>query len=144
MQHLDRWSLRTDGAQYAQALLSGCVVAADLPTEQEGDLSRFMIQLSPTWSFERIEQELQSHLQQPEKLQQMAVDGFLYAREHLTTMAKLSSLVRMVDAYRDGVRGYDCESQRSVSRYALMKQSRTASRCGAGAGATPRRKYHFE
>lgn len=71
--------------QYAQALLSGCVIAGDLPTEHEEDLERFVIKLKPSWSIERIEEEIQKYLDQPDKLHQMALDGMIYARQHLTT-----------------------------------------------------------
>jgi hypothetical protein len=71
--------------QYAQALLSGCVIAGDLPTEHEEDLERFVIKLKPSWSIERIEEEIQKFLDQPDKLHQMALDGMIYARQHLTT-----------------------------------------------------------
>ena len=70
--------------QYAQALLSGCVVAGDIPTEHEPQLSSFMIKLQPSWSIERIESEIQQHLDDPERLQQMALEGFIYARRYLT------------------------------------------------------------
>ena len=73
------------GLQYAQAFLSGCVVAADLPTEHEEALRGVIIPLEPTWDFERIEEELQSYLAQPERLHQMAMDAFAYARRYLTT-----------------------------------------------------------
>lgn len=32
--------------KYAQAFLSGCVVASDLPTDQEGELRKFVIEVS--------------------------------------------------------------------------------------------------
>jgi len=71
--------------KYAQAFLSGCVVAADLPTEHEEALERFTIPLNPNWPIERIHKELELYLSQPEKLQQMALDALVYARRHLTT-----------------------------------------------------------
>jgi hypothetical protein len=71
--------------QYAQALLSGCVIAGDIPTEHEGPLSKFMIKLQPSWNIERIEMEIQKYLDNPEKLQQMALEGFIYARSYLTS-----------------------------------------------------------
>lgn len=71
--------------QYAQALLSGCVIAGDIPTEHEEALEKFTILLKPSWTIERIHEEIQSYLDQPEKLHQMAVDGLVYARKHLTT-----------------------------------------------------------
>ena len=71
--------------QYAQAFLSGCVVAGDIPTEQEDQLSSFMIKLQPSWDIERIETEIQKYLDDPERLQQMALEGFVYARRYLTS-----------------------------------------------------------
>lgn len=72
--------------QYAQALLSGCVIAGDLHTEHEEALEGFTIQLKPTWDIERIHQELEKYLADEDRLHQMAVDGFVYARSHLTAM----------------------------------------------------------
>jgi hypothetical protein len=72
-------------SEYAQAFLSGCVVAGDIPTEHEAPLSKFMIRLQPSWTFERIELELRRYLADPEKLQQMALEGFIYARRYLTS-----------------------------------------------------------
>lgn len=93
--------------KYAQALLSGCVIAADLPTEHEEAMSSFVIPLEPAWGIERIEAEINSFLAQPERLQQMAMDGFAYARGHLTTTHKVSDMLRLADRHRAGARGYD-------------------------------------
>ncbi|KAK8849636.1 hypothetical protein IAR55_004971 [Kwoniella newhampshirensis] len=93
--------------KYAQAFLSGCVVAADLPTEQEDALSKFVIPLKSTWSIENINAALKYHLDRPELLQQMALDGFAYARQHLTTTNKVSHILEMADHYREGSRGYE-------------------------------------
>ncbi|BEI83334.1 hypothetical protein CcaverHIS002_0312020 [Cutaneotrichosporon cavernicola] len=93
--------------KYAQALLSGCVIASDLPTEHEEAMMGLVIRLEPTWDIERIEAEINKYLAQPEVLHQMALDGFAYARRHLTTTAKISDMLRLVEAHRSGVRGYD-------------------------------------
>jgi hypothetical protein len=71
--------------KYAQAFLSGCVVAGDIPTEHEEALSRFMIPLQASWSIDRIEAQIKTYLAEPERLHQMAIDAFIYARSHLTT-----------------------------------------------------------
>lgn len=93
--------------KYAQAFLSGCVVAGDLPTEHEEELEKFTIKLEPGWKIERIHWELEKYLAQPEKLHQMALDGFAYAREHLTGTSKITDMLRLVDSHRAGHRGYD-------------------------------------
>lgn len=93
--------------KYAQALLSGCVIAADLPTEHEEAMSNFTIQLHPKWEIGRIEEELNKYLDDPQRLQQMALDGFAYARQHLSTTGKVSNVLRMVEAHNAGARGYD-------------------------------------
>lgn len=61
------------------------MIAGDLPTEHEEALERFTIKLKPSWDIGRIEQEINKYLAQPEKLHQMAVDGVVYARQHLTS-----------------------------------------------------------
>lgn len=71
--------------QYAQALLSGCVVAADLPTEHEEHLGNFVIRLEQHWGIDEIEAQIKRYLAQPELLERMALEGFAYARSHLTT-----------------------------------------------------------
>ncbi|WVQ75041.1 hypothetical protein IAR50_004650 [Cryptococcus sp. DSM 104548] len=93
--------------KYAQAFLSGCVVASDLPTEQESALSRFIIPLKPTWSIDQINAAIQYYLDRPEVLQQMAVDALVYARQHLTTSNKVDHILEMADHYRQGSRGYE-------------------------------------
>jgi len=80
-----------DYPQYAQALLSGCVVAADLPTEHEEALRGFTLPLKPTWDIDRIHLEITTYLAKPELLHQMAMDAFVYARRHLTTTHASSS-----------------------------------------------------
>lgn len=82
--------------KYAQAFLSGCVVvschqaawtnhqAGDLPTEHETALSKFMIVLKPSWDIERINREIQWHLDRPEVMQRKALEAFAYARRYLT------------------------------------------------------------
>ncbi|BEJ14168.1 hypothetical protein CspHIS471_0313420 [Cutaneotrichosporon sp. HIS471] len=93
--------------KYAQALLSGCVIASDLPTEHEEAMMGLVIRLEPTWDIDRIQAEINKYLAQPEVLHQMALDGFAYARKHLTTTAKISDMLRLVEAHRSGARGYD-------------------------------------
>jgi hypothetical protein len=65
-------------------LLSGCVIAGDLPTEHEEALERFVIKLKPSWTIQRIREEIDKYLAQPARLHQMALDGLAYARRHLT------------------------------------------------------------
>nr|XP_019009410.1 uncharacterized protein I206_06059 [Kwoniella pini CBS 10737]OCF48191.1 hypothetical protein I206_06059 [Kwoniella pini CBS 10737] len=93
--------------KYAQAFLSGCVVASDLPTEHEEALSKFVIPLKSTWNIEKINEVLQYYLDNDELLQQMAMDGFIWARQHMTTTNKVSHLLKMADHHRAGSRGYE-------------------------------------
>ncbi|WWC65775.1 uncharacterized protein I303_108397 [Kwoniella dejecticola CBS 10117] len=93
--------------KYAQAFLSGCVVASDLPTEHEEALSKFVITLKSTWNIEKINEVLNHYLERDELLQQMAMDGFIWARQHMTTTNKVSHLMQMADHYRAGSRGYE-------------------------------------
>lgn len=71
--------------QYAQALLSGCVIAADLPTEHTPSLRKFIIPLQPDWPIEQIEATIRGYLSDSARLEQMALDGFAWARATLTT-----------------------------------------------------------
>lgn len=93
--------------KYAQALLSGCVIAGDLPTEHEDELSEFVIRLDPSWPFERVSAEIERALADPDELRRKSLLGFAYARRYLTNTHKISLLVRMADQYRAGKRGYD-------------------------------------
>nr|XP_019043618.1 hypothetical protein I302_08198 [Kwoniella bestiolae CBS 10118]OCF22548.1 hypothetical protein I302_08198 [Kwoniella bestiolae CBS 10118] len=93
--------------KYAQAFLSGCVVASDLPTEHEESLSKFVIPLKSTWNIEKINEVLNHYLENDELLQQMAMDGFIWARQHMTTSNKVTHLLKMGDHYRAGSRGYE-------------------------------------
>lgn len=60
------------------------MIAGDLPTEHEEALEKFTIKLKPSWKIERIKEEIDKYLAQPAKLHQMALDGLIYARQHLT------------------------------------------------------------
>ncbi|GHJ89456.1 hypothetical protein NliqN6_5858 [Naganishia liquefaciens] len=93
--------------KYAQALLAGCVVAGDIPTESEDVLSEFIIDLKPTWNIDQINAELARHLQDDAALETKAKLGFAYARKYLTNTNKISDMIRLVDQYRSGARGYD-------------------------------------
>lgn len=84
-------------------------MAADIPTEHESALSKFVIPLKATWSIEQINAAIQYYIDRPEVLQQMAVDGFVYARQHLTITNKISHILEMADHYREGSRGYECQ-----------------------------------
>ncbi|WRT69629.1 uncharacterized protein IL334_006618 [Kwoniella shivajii] len=93
--------------KYAQAFLSGCVVASDLPTEHEEALSKFVIPLKSSWTIEKINEVLRYYLEREDLLQQMALDGLIWARQHLTTTNKVTHLLQMTDHYRHGSRGYE-------------------------------------
>jgi hypothetical protein len=103
--------------KYAQAFLSGCVVAADcmcplsrmvflliylvaVPTEQEAAFRDFMIVLRPEASIEEINTVLYNALQDPAELQRKAMAGFAYAREWLTNTRKVDRMLLDVQAYR--------------------------------------------
>jgi hypothetical protein len=66
-------------------MLSGCVIAGDIPTEQEEQLANFVIPLEPEWDIEQIEAQIKSYLEKPALLEKMALEAFAYARAHLTT-----------------------------------------------------------
>jgi hypothetical protein len=67
------------------------VIAADIPTEHEEALGRFIIPLKPSWEMDKIHRVLEEYLADPGRLQQMAMDGFAYARQHLTTTWAISA-----------------------------------------------------
>lgn len=93
--------------KYAQAMLSGCVIAGDLPTEHEEALSKFVIHLSPSWDIDQIEAVIKESLAQPEMLKQKAMLAFAFARKYLTNTNKITDMMRLVDKHRNGARGYD-------------------------------------
>lgn len=95
--------------KYTQAFLSGCVVAGDIPTEHEEALSKFVIRLHPDWKIEQIDEALEQALDDPDELQRKAFLAFAYARKYLTNTRKISDMLKLVDDYNDGSRGYDCE-----------------------------------
>ncbi len=57
-----------------------------LPTEHEEALRGFTIELKPTWGIEWDHLELEKYLADPQRLHQMAMDAFVYARQQLTPM----------------------------------------------------------
>jgi hypothetical protein len=70
--------------KYAQAFLSGCVVAGDIPTEHEEALGKFMIKLHPDNTIEEIDEILKTALLDEEELKRKAFLGFAFARKYLT------------------------------------------------------------
>lgn len=80
-----RLEQEADILKYAQAMLSGCVIAADLPTEHESALRSFIIPLQPSWGIKQIEAQIRAYLARPDEMHRMAMEGFVYARSHLTT-----------------------------------------------------------
>jgi hypothetical protein len=117
--------------KYAQAFLSGCVVAADcelkqycsrlvldtdfvctgaVPTEHEAAFRDFMIVLRPKAHIEEINTIIYEALQDPLELQRKALAAFLYAREFLTNTRKVD---RMID---------DAEAYKQVSPYHIFPQ----------------------
>ena len=70
--------------KYAQAFLSGCVVAGDIPTEHEEALEKFMIKLHPDNTIEEVNDILKTALLDEEELKRKAFLGFAFARKFLT------------------------------------------------------------
>lgn len=81
--------------KYAQAFLSGCVVAGDIPTEHEEALEKFMIKLHPDATIEEIDEILENALLDEEELKRKAFLGFAYARKYLTNTSVAISLTRL-------------------------------------------------
>ncbi|CDZ97942.1 hypothetical protein [Phaffia rhodozyma] len=92
--------------KYAQAFMSGCVVAGDYPTDKEEDICEFMIELKQDWSIEHINRVLKDALQDEEELQRKAMLGFAFARTHLTNTRKVDGMLRLWDGHNRGWRGY--------------------------------------
>ncbi|CAD6581519.1 MAG: hypothetical protein CYPHOPRED_001599 [Cyphobasidiales sp. Tagirdzhanova-0007] len=91
--------------KYAQAFLSGCIVAGDLPTEQEEAFRNFMIPLRANAPIEEINEIVSRALLDPAELQRKALAAFAYAREHLTNVRKVDRMLHDIQSYRDGKRG---------------------------------------
>ena len=119
--------------KYAQAFLSGCVVAADskyhrpilgyiltsetlsVPTEQEEAFRNFMIPLRTDASIEEINRVIYDALLDPFELQRKALEAFAYAREYLTNSRKVDRILHDMEMYREGERGYSFAMPLSLS-----------------------------
>ncbi|KAJ3342711.1 hypothetical protein HDU93_001283 [Gonapodya sp. JEL0774] len=93
--------------KFHEAMLSGCVVASDLPDEMHNEMWRgVVIELDPAWTAERIQQELAWFLERPMLLRAMAVEAFRRARMGMTCAGKVDSLLDMAARARRGDVGY--------------------------------------
>lgn len=93
-------------AKYFEALMAGCVVAADLPLELEEVLSEAMILLQASDSPQTIADKVNAALADPAGLQRKAARGAQIARQHFTCEHKLERILDAAEEYRAGVRGY--------------------------------------
>lgn len=95
--------------KYAQAFLSGCVFASDVPSEHEEDIGELVIQLDSSMTFPDIEAVIKTYLDRPALLEEMAIKAYAWARHHFTNARKIEGVVRLSDEYRKGRRGYSCK-----------------------------------
>ncbi|KAI9346021.1 hypothetical protein DFJ73DRAFT_960679 [Zopfochytrium polystomum] len=93
--------------KFHEAMLSGCVVASDMPDEMEDEVFRgVIIRLERHWDGQRIKQELEWYLKRPQLLDRMAIEAFKRAREHLVCEKRVDRLLQLAARARRGDVGY--------------------------------------
>ncbi|KXS09871.1 hypothetical protein M427DRAFT_160122 [Gonapodya prolifera JEL478] len=93
--------------KFHEAMLSGCVVASDVPHEMQNEVFRgVIIQLDAEWSVERIQEEFDWYLERPKLLRSMAAEAFKRARAELTCTRKVDRLLQSAARARRGDVGY--------------------------------------
>ena len=98
--------IRKGIAKYFEALMSGCVVAADLPYEMEDILSEAMIVLQPDDTAQDIADKVNAALEDPAELQRKAARGIELARQHFTCEHKLERIINAAYEHKTGFRGF--------------------------------------
>lgn len=93
-------------AKYFEAMMSGCVVAADLPLEMQNVLSQAMVILDQQDSPAVIAAKVNAALADPTELLRKATAGISLAQQYFTCEHKLERILDAAGEYRAGQRGY--------------------------------------
>ena len=89
-----------------EALMVGCVPAADLPFEMEEIFREVVIPLSVDMTAGEINEVITKALQDPLDLQKRAAKGLILARKYFSCQKKTERALFLMDEYRNGFRGY--------------------------------------
>lgn len=92
--------------KYAQAMLSGCVVAGDIPDDMPYELRDAVISLDQSWDIETINAVIRNEIRNDAEMQRKAIKALKYARTHFTSTRKLEGMMELAADYRNGHRGY--------------------------------------
>mmetsp|Transcript_24596 Transcript_24596/g.40493 ORF Transcript_24596/g.40493 Transcript_24596/m.40493 type:complete len:503 (-) Transcript_24596:219-1727(-) len=92
--------------KFFEAFLVGCVVASDLPFEMEEEFRDVIIQLDAADSDKAIQAKLASALADPVELRRKAARAMALAHRYFTCHSKVERMLKYVDDYRKGFRGY--------------------------------------
>lgn len=92
--------------KYAEALASGCVIAADLPYDYEGLLDDLVIPLNASMTWDEINGVLVNALKDEKEMKRRSAKGILLARKHMVCERKTDLAIDMVEEWHAGFRGY--------------------------------------
>ncbi|KAH9811265.1 hypothetical protein DFH28DRAFT_901275 [Melampsora americana] len=92
--------------KFAQAMLSGCVIASDLPNDHDTIMKNNIIELRLNSTIEEINEAIKEALLDENELKRKATVLLRYARQHLTSTRELDLIIESADRYRNGERGY--------------------------------------
>ncbi|EGG00690.1 uncharacterized protein MELLADRAFT_111563 [Melampsora larici-populina 98AG31] len=92
--------------KFSQAMLSGCVIASDLPNDHDTILKNNIIELKLNSTIEEINKAIKAALLDETELKRKASVLLRYARQHLTSTRELDLMIESADRYRNGERGY--------------------------------------
>lgn len=92
--------------KFSQAMLSGCVIASDLPNDHDTVLKKNIIELKLNSTIEEINESIKEALLDEQELKRKASVLLRYARQHLTSTRELDLMIESADRYRNGERGY--------------------------------------
>lgn len=103
---LDSTVTRKTEGKFMDALMSGCVIASDLPFEMEEILKDVIIVLDKSFSPAKINKIIQDALDDPGELKRKAAKGIVLARKHFTCQHKTERMLFLLSEFLNGFRGY--------------------------------------
>lgn len=92
--------------KFMESLMSGCVIASDLPFEMEEVFRDIIIPLQSNYTEGELMHVLMEAVKDPVELRRKAAMGIIMAKKYFTCRKKIDSILDIVDEYNKGFRGY--------------------------------------
>lgn len=94
--------------KYMEAMLSGCSVTADVPTDMDfpGGVGDLILPLDAEWDVDTLGRKIDEYLADPADLASRSLNSFIFARQHFTCRKKMDLILDLAERYWRGERGY--------------------------------------